>query len=55
MKCCFCSKSLPENGTIYEIRGGLGNKTLAYLCYECYDKLYKLKHHISILENNHKE
>lgn len=55
MKCCFCFKPLPDNWTVYEIRGGLGNKTLAYLCKDCYEKLYKIKHGISVLKDNNKE
>lgn len=51
MKCCFCSKHLPDNGMVHEIRGGLGNKVLAYLCQDCYNKLYKLKHHENIIED----
>lgn len=51
MKCCFCGKDLTNENFIGNIRGGKGNKLLACLCKECYDKLQKLDHNESILQS----
>lgn len=49
MRCCFCKKDLDKENFIGDIRGGLGNKLLAVLCKECYDKLTKINHNENIV------
>lgn len=51
MKCCFCNKDLSHENFIGNIRGGKGNKFLACLCKDCYDKLIKLQHCEPILQS----
>ena len=50
MKCCFCGKDLSNESFVGNIRGGKGNKLLAYLCKECYDKFLKIEHNEPILQ-----
>lgn len=52
MKCCFCGKDLSNESFVGDIRGRKGNKLLAHLCKECYDKLQKLQHNESILQSD---
>lgn len=51
MKCCFCNKDLSHENFVGDIRGGKGNKLLARLCKDCYDKLIKLQHCEPILQS----
>lgn len=52
MKCCFCGKDLSNENFVGDIRGGKGNKLLAHLCKECYDKLLKIEHNEPILQSD---
>ena len=52
MKCCFCGKDLSNENFVGDIRGGKGNKLLAHLCKECYNKFQKLGHNKSILQSD---
>lgn len=37
MVCHLCSKQIANDDILYEIKGGLGNKILYYLCEDCYN------------------
>ena len=51
-KCCFCDKDLIHENFIGDIRGGKGNKLLAHLCEDCYNKLTKLQHNEPIFQSD---
>ena len=44
MHCAFCHKDLNNENEYAELRGGKGNKILAYLCKDCVSVLYNIEH-----------
>lgn len=52
MKCCFCGKDLSNENFVGNIQGGKGNKLLAHLCEDCYNKLTKLQHNEPIFQSD---